>query len=466
MSQGRPLAREGETERGSAADPATVLATLIQLEREIRNIHDSRSLAFQMVNSLHRLVPYNQSVFWTRGPDKRVKIHSVSGVSGFDRHSPYIRWLVGQITDLGSAHVDDTGKPVPVELTAPPVDQHATTSHKHHKFGLCYTFHDARHISPGGLLFMRDTPWTPGELFILSPLLETCQHAWLCSCRTSSGQASGLVRKLKQNTATLLTLAVMAALLFLPVTQSALAPAEIIPIAPVAVSAPLDGVIREFHVGPNEAVTQGQALFTFDDTALRNQRDIAERSLKVSEAEYHRTQQLAFSDSKHKAEINLLRTKIELRRTELNFTEELLQRSVVRAGQSGVAIFNDPNDWIGQQLATGQKVMELADPGRVQLQAWVPVDDAINLQAGAVVKLFLNIDPSAALPARLTETSYTPAVNVDGILGFPVKAEFEQVHSLPRLGLRGTAKIHGETVRLGYYLFRRPVSALRRLLGV
>jgi multidrug efflux pump subunit AcrA (membrane-fusion protein) len=255
-------------------------------------------------------------------------------------------------------------------------------------------------------------------------------------------------------------------LLFVPVRQSVLAPAEVIPISPVAVSAPLDGVIKAFLVSPNETVSRGQVLFTFDDTSLRNQRDIAQRSLKVSEAEYNRTRQLAFNDSKQKAEIDLLRTRIELRRTELNFTEELLQRSVVHASQSGVAIFNDPNDWIGQQVATGQKILELADPGKVQLQAWVPTDDAINLQTGAAVKLFLNIDPLAALSAKLTETSYTPAVNVDGILGFPIKAEFEDPDTLPRLGLRGTAKIHGETVSMGYYLFRRPISAVRRVIGM
>ena len=34
-----------------------------------------------------------------------------------------------------------------------------------------------------------------------------------------------------------------------------------------------------------------------------------------------------------------------------------------------------------------------------------------------------------------------------------------------RLGLHGTAKVYGEEVSLGYYLLRRPLSALRAWTG-
>ena len=34
-----------------------------------------------------------------------------------------------------------------------------------------------------------------------------------------------------------------------------------------------------------------------------------------------------------------------------------------------------------------------------------------------------------------------------------------------RIGLRGTAKIYGDRVLLGYYLFRRPLATLRGWTG-
>jgi hypothetical protein len=37
---------------------------------------------------------------------------------------------------------------------------------------------------------------------------------------------------------------------------------------------------------------------------------------------------------------------------------------------------------------------------------------------------------------------------------------------VPRLGLRGSAKIDGQMVPLGYFLLRRPLAVARQWLGV
>jgi hypothetical protein len=41
-----------------------------------------------------------------------------------------------------------------------------------------------------------------------------------------------------------------------------------------------------------------------------------------------------------------------------------------------------------------------------------------------------------------------------------------QAEDVSRLGLRGSAKIDGERVPLGYFLFRRPLLILRQWLGM
>ena len=38
--------------------------------------------------------------------------------------------------------------------------------------------------------------------------------------------------------------------------------------------------------------------------------------------------------------------------------------------------------------------------------------------------------------------------------------------TLPRIGLKGSAKVYAEEVSLGYYLFRKPILFLRKTLGV
>ena len=80
--------------------------------------------------------------------------------------------------------------------------------------------------------------------------------------------------------------------------------------------------------------------------------------------------------------------------------------------------------------------------------------------------MFLNIDPTHPLDAQLRQTSYEAEVTPDDILAFRLKASFDEGTQLPRIGLKGTAKIYGNQVPLIYYLMRRPISAVRQTLGI
>ena len=50
--------------------------------------------------------------------------------------------------------------------------------------------------------------------------------------------------------------------------------------------------------------------------------------------------------------------------------------------------------------------------------------------------------------------------------GRRLKATLDDSSRMPRIGLRGTAKIYGEKVTLFYYLARRPLAAARQFLGL
>ena len=82
------------------------------------------------------------------------------------------------------------------------------------------------------------------------------------------------------------------------------------------------------------------------------------------------------------------------------------------------------------------------------------------------MRFFQNVAPLSALEAQLTEVGYEAEQTVDAGLAYVLRAEFDPGTEPPRLGLRGTAKVYGEQVPLGYYLARRPLASLRRLLGM
>jgi hypothetical protein len=143
----------------------------------------------------------------------------------------------------------------------------------------------------------------------------------------------------------------------------------------------------------------------------------------------------------------------------------LLDRIHVAASRGGLAIYDDPNDWIGRPVTVGERLLEIADPNQAELEIWLPVADAITLKPGAEVEFFLNVSPGAPLQAKLRQASYEAAQSPSNLLGYRLKATLDDPAQMPRIGLRGTAKIYGDRVTLLYYLARRPLAAARQFLG-
>ena len=224
-------------------------------------------------------------------------------------------------------------------------------------------------------------------------------------------------------------------------------------------------MIKTISVSPNQSVRQGDLLFTLDDTTLESRKQVAEKSLQVARADYLRAAQKAFTDLSSKAELAMLEAQVEEKKADLEYNEAMLARIKVRAEQDGIIIFTDANDWIGKPLTTGEKVMTLAKPQNTEVEAWVPVADAITLEEGSRVRMFLNTDPVNPLDATLYQASYEAELTPEGVLAFRIKANFEG-EKRPRVGLKGTAKIYGEKVSLFYYLMRRPLAAARQFLGL
>ena len=240
--------------------------------------------------------------------------------------------------------------------------------------------------------------------------------------------------------------------------------AEVVPLGGRVVAAPLDGVVAEFLVKPNQPVQAGDLLVRFDATTLKAQADVAERTLGVAEAELKANAQRAFADAESSARLDLLAAQVEQKRAERDYARELLARSEVRAERAGIAVFADAESWTGKPVHTGERLLELADPTQAELRIELPVGDAIALAPGAEVALFLDSDPLHRYDARLERQAYEAQGTAAGQLVYRLDATFAA--AAPRIGLRGTAKLYGERVSLALFLLRRPLAALRQRVGL
>ena len=145
---------------------------------------------------------------------------------------------------------------------------------------------------------------------------------------------------------------------------------------------------------------------------------------------------------------------------------ELLSRLKLQAPVDGIALFADTEEWRGKPVQVGERIMTVADPTLVNLTIYVSPDDAIGLDPGADVKMYLNITPLASYDAQVIQASYETGTSAEGHPAYIVKAAFAAGEMMPRLGLKGTAKIYAERVPLVYYVLRKPLRTLRHAIGI
>lgn len=441
-----------------------LLTTLIQLEKRARHAETPAELGFVMVNETLRLVNYRQAFLWEIGPGQRIRIKSVSGVEQPDVHSPLLLFLRKVLKELLR---EDTSREIRViqENTLKEAYQADWRENiRGHALWSPLITRDKRMI--GGLLLTRGEPYQEQEIALTGYAADAYAHAWDALVRGKSPLSDKIRTGWRKQGLRFAGLILFILLMALPVRLSVLAPFEIIPFNFMIVSAPADGVIRDVFVEPNQRIKKGDLLFALDDTAVRNQYEVAKKALDAARVRYQRAAQKAFSDRESRGALSFLRSQVEQKSAEADYLKELSELGQVRAIREGVAVFGDIYDWIGKPVAAGEKIMIIADPAQVEAEIRIPVKDAINLSQGAETHLFLNTAPDNPLPATLRQADYEARITSEGILAFRVKASLFQKATPPRIGLRGTAKICGKKVKLWYYLMRRPLAALRQGLGI
>ncbi len=314
----------------------------------------------------------------------------------------------------------------------------------------------------GGIWLARETPWKDNELKLVKRLADTYAHAWYALKGKEKLTKSPHYERLILGS----VLFIIISFFIIPVRISALAPVEVVAKDPIIVSAPMDGVIADVLIAPNTMVSSDTLLLKYEDTGLRNKYVVAEKTLAVAVAEFHKVSQEAFRDAQSNAKVALLRAQVELSRAESKYARDLLEQVDVKSPKQGLLIYTEKSDWIGRPVQVGEKIMKIADPNKVKLRINLPVDDAIFLVVGAEVKIFLDVDPLKPISGVVTHASYEAALTPEGVLAYRIDAEFSEPNVTKRIGLQGTAKLYEERVSLFYYLFRRPISALRQFVGV
>ena len=438
-----------------------VANALLSLEREARKAETEAELGYLMVNGSRVGVQYRQALLLMRSGPKKHRVVAVSSLSAIDRNSTFIRWVEGLVkVKLAGENISKVLS-FDVRKEAGSGDLDASTYPFGHIALLPLQLRDGTVFA--NLMFTRESEWDEKSLAAAARLCETFSHSW----EALSGPKKAK-RKLRSKTALWgLGLFGLVAAAFIPLPLSVLAPAEVTPLDAYVVAAPIDGTIESIAVDPNTTIKKGDLLFNYNDTDLRNRVKLAGQAVGVSEARYQQNLRTSFSDSRAKRELSISKSELQLKAGEYDYARELLKNTQVKAGRSGLVIFSDKDTWTGRPVSTGERIMRIADPSKVEVTVNLPISDAIVLKKGARVELYLDSDPLNSVKAELISASFHARPDGEGVLSYRVRAKFlaGDNSKVPRIGLRGTAKVFGDEVSLGYYLFRKPLSVVRQWTG-
>jgi hypothetical protein len=428
------------------------LTLLLQLERRARQA-PAQELPYVLVNETAELIPYRQAVLWRKDIGR---IEAVSGVAKPEANSPYSLWLSRVLAFIGKSEKANgitpfTAQDLPRELAG-------DWSEWLPNHGLWIPL-----PSPSGshyaLTLYRQEEWNEGEVHLLTYLAEAYGHAY--SLVEAAQPTIPWIEQLKVRKNQLIIGGLILLALFFPIRQSVLAEAEVIPINPNLVRAPLEGVVETFYFLPNEAVKIGQKLFSLDKAELNSRLEVGKEKRDSAKTEYLQKNQEAMLDPKVKHELAGLKSKWEQEAAEVEYVKYLLQRCDVTATIAGVTVFDDPNDWLGRPVKQGEKILAVANPASVELEIRLPMEDLIVLKLGDDVLFFSNILPHKPLEATLNYFSYRASPTPADVMAYRLKATFTEHDEIPRLGYHGTAKLYGTRRPFILWLLRKPIQTVR-----
>ncbi|MEO1926711.1 MAG: HlyD family efflux transporter periplasmic adaptor subunit [Gammaproteobacteria bacterium] len=434
----------------------TKVSTLLQLEKLFRNAATLEELAYLLVNDSRSLINFRQAALWQIDTQK---IIAVSNIAVINDNAPYIVYLKGLFKQTSKQNALEINQIKPEELP-----KYLATDWNEWlpANALWIPLTAYGQTVQAGLFIARETQWNENETYLLNHMADATGHAWIALNPKKTSWLKGIFN----HKVRLLLLLIFIAILFTPVRMSVLAPATVIPSNPTVLTAAIEGVINKFYIQPNDNVEKDKLLVKLEDKTLNNQLLITRKTLDITKAEYRKTAQQAMFDQDSKAQLNIVMSRIAQQQAEVKNMEDWLKRVEIKAPHNGIAIFSDVNDWIGKPVTTGEKILMLANPDEVELEIQLPISDAIRLKAESEVSLFLNINPLNVIKARLYFISYQAKITAEDQLSYRLKARFEPSKDLPRIGLKGTAKVYGDNVSLGYYLLRKPLAVARQWLGM
>ena len=435
------------------------IARLIGLEKKTREAKTLDELNFVVANETRQIIDYVNSFLLLKSPTDKFQVKATSDLATVDRTAPLITFIENIINESGhnfkeiqNLDVDKVSKKIKVKKPKNLPDKI-----------LCIPILSPQKGLQGYLILSRNEKFIENEIELSRHLSLTYGHAF--NSFLTDFSIKNFLKKYLVGSRAWIVIIIIILVSIIPIKITSTAPVEVVPKNPILITSPFDGVVKNIVANNNDKINSGDLLVMLEDTDLLNNYNLSKQSLQVAEKELLRSRQSSFTDNKEKARLAELVAQVDLKKAEVESTGEKLKNTKLYASKKGIAIVDQKNDWQGRPVSVGEKIMTIANPNNVEFLVWLPVKDSLIIKENSNVKVFLDINPIKPLKGKLLRASYEPSLSPEEVLSYKIGVSYEG-EVPPRIGLRGTAKIYGSRVTLFYYLFRKPITFVRQLIGI
>jgi len=228
-------------------------------------------------------------------------------------------------------------------------------------------------------------------------------------------------------------------------------PVRVLPGRRAAVTAGVDGIVKEVLHREGDHVAAGDVIATLKDETYQADLVEAQSALQIAEGEVARHSQEGDAAAMFQAQ-----SRRDELKAKLASRQEQLSKTLLRSPIAGTVVTPHIEQRVGQALSRGAELAVVADAENVTAEVAVPEADAALVGAGNRAALKMNPFPTRVFRGQVQRVG--AELRQEGEKSFVIaEARVPNPDGALRAGMLGSAKVSVGTRRLATAIFRKPL---------
>jgi multidrug resistance efflux pump len=250
---------------------------------------------------------------------------------------------------------------------------------------------------------------------------------------------------------------------FFKVSQNVVADFELIPHDETIEYAPYSGTVDKVMYRNGQKINKGEVILQYDTQELYYKLMESKTRYDEISAELDWIKQKSFSDKSQLGRVKVLALKQQAQKIEIEKNQWYLDKAKIKADISGTLVLNDSEKWEGKAVKAGEELFEIVPPKKINAEVQLNENNASVLGDKTQISLYLHSQPESPLNGKIISVSPKPMLTKTGQFCYIIKMRLNKIEPGFIVGMRGVARVSGEKVSIGYYLFKSLVLWWRKI---